>query len=104
MGPMGHSTLAPQQLFEQHIVNTLPTFSVSTPYVVHLDPLFPYHLRITLPSVADAMALVAAWGTGFHTVGMKLIDLDGSGEPDHDQRGAASRGRGKYRGIGSGRR
>ena len=60
IGPFTDSKLSPLHLFESLLANTLPTMNLSRPYSVHLDPVFPYYLRVTLDSVSDAKTPVAA--------------------------------------------
>ncbi|KAJ6623892.1 hypothetical protein B0H10DRAFT_2431157 [Mycena sp. CBHHK59/15] len=74
-------------LFVSLIDGTLPTFHFTDSYSVSLDPVFPYHLRVTLKAAADVQSLLKAWGTGARTVGMQEMNSDGSNDPKpHNKR------------------
>ncbi|KAJ7930346.1 hypothetical protein B0H13DRAFT_2309584 [Mycena leptocephala] len=75
------SQLSPTNLFVSLIDGALPTFHFTDSYSVTLDPVFPYHLRVTLKSAVDVQSLLKAWGTGARTVGMEEMNSDGSNEP-----------------------
>jgi hypothetical protein len=51
-------TLAPRDFFKSLIAKSFPTFNFST-YDVILDPVYPYHLHITLDSSNDVKVLIA---------------------------------------------
>ncbi|KAJ7867484.1 hypothetical protein B0H14DRAFT_3441698 [Mycena olivaceomarginata] len=81
VGPFPASQLSPTDLFVSLIDRALPTFHFTDSYSVTLDPVFPYHLRVTLKSAVDVQSLLKAWGTGARTVGMEEMNSDGSNEP-----------------------
>ncbi|KAJ6533835.1 hypothetical protein B0H10DRAFT_2204681 [Mycena sp. CBHHK59/15] len=106
VGPFPASQLSLTDLFVSLIDGTLPTFHFTDSYSVSLDPVFPYHLRVTLKAAADVQSLLKAWGTGARTVGMQEMNSDGSNDPKpHNKRdpqpSASYRGGKSYRGHGS---
>ncbi|KAJ7918246.1 hypothetical protein B0H13DRAFT_2321567 [Mycena leptocephala] len=106
VGPFPASKLSPTDLFVSLINGALPTFHFTDSYSVTLDPVFAYHLRVTLKAAADVQSLLKAWGTGARTVGMQEINSGGSNDPKpHIKRdaqpSASYRGGKSYRGHGS---
>ncbi|KAJ7899642.1 hypothetical protein B0H13DRAFT_2518859 [Mycena leptocephala] len=106
VGPFPASKLSPTDLFVSLINGALPTFHFTDSYSVTLDPVFAYHLRVTLKAAADVQSLLKAWGTGARTVGMQEINSDGSNDPKphikrDSQPSASYRGDKSYRGHGS---
>ncbi|KAJ7791165.1 hypothetical protein B0H14DRAFT_3500879 [Mycena olivaceomarginata] len=77
MGPFPHSLLSPVDLFMSVLKPALPTFVFSKPFFVILDPVHPYHLHITMESAEDQKSLLAMWGTGGRTIGMRASNGDG---------------------------
>ncbi|KAJ7101578.1 hypothetical protein B0H15DRAFT_943899 [Mycena belliarum] len=61
MGPLADSPLIPLQLFESLIATNLPAFALTKPYDAVVDPVHPYHIRVTLDSLRTARDLVDAW-------------------------------------------
>ncbi|KAJ7138350.1 hypothetical protein C8R44DRAFT_976095 [Mycena epipterygia] len=80
MGPLRECQLSPLELFEKMVSDTLPTFTLTRPYTVIVDPVYPYHLRVTLDSVREAADLAQAWETGHHAVGVRVMLSDGCNE------------------------
>ncbi|KAJ7208820.1 hypothetical protein B0H12DRAFT_1158311 [Mycena haematopus] len=77
VGPLSNSPLSPRDFFKSLITESLPTFSLSG-YDAILDPVFQYHLRVTLDSVNDVKTLIAMWETGSRTVKMREMPSAGS--------------------------
>ncbi|KAF7365951.1 hypothetical protein MVEN_00470500 [Mycena venus] len=77
MGPLPSSPLSPRDFFKSLIAESLPTFNLST-YEAILDPVYPYHLRITLDSSIDVKALISMWETGSRTIRMQEMPSAGS--------------------------
>ncbi|KAJ7712952.1 hypothetical protein B0H16DRAFT_1479039 [Mycena metata] len=77
MGPFPHSLLSPLDLLMSVLKPALPTFIFSKSFFVILDPVHPYHLRITMESTEDQKSFLAMWGTGGRTIGMRASSGDG---------------------------
>ncbi|KAJ7939530.1 hypothetical protein B0H13DRAFT_2300808 [Mycena leptocephala] len=106
VGPFPASQLSPTDLFVSLVDGALPTFRFTDLYSVTLDPVFPYHLRVTLKSAVDVQSLLKAWGTGARTVGMEEMNSNGSNEPKpltkrDSQPSASYRGSKSHRGHNS---
>jgi hypothetical protein len=79
MGPLPSSRLAPRDFFKSLIDEALPTFVLSR-YDVILDPVYEYHLRVTMDSSSDVRALIAMWETGARAIGMREMPSAGHGQ------------------------
>lgn len=112
VGPLVESPLAPFDYFNSLIDGALPTFTLTAPYSVSLDPVFPFHLRATLNSAKEAKDLVAAWSMGSRHIGMKEMPTNGtasdesashagSGHQMYPPRGRGGRGSSRYSSGGS---
>ncbi|KAJ7278260.1 hypothetical protein C8J57DRAFT_1222117 [Mycena rebaudengoi] len=64
MGPLEASNLPPHELFTLLVSSALPSFDLTTVSHVILDPVYPYHLCVTLRSSFDVDNLIAMWDTG----------------------------------------
>ncbi|KAJ7077520.1 hypothetical protein B0H15DRAFT_1003506 [Mycena belliarum] len=79
MGPLADSPLIPLQLFESLLATNLPAFALTKPYDAVVDPVHPYHIRVTLDSLKTARDLVDAWSVGNRSVRMRELssqDMD----------------------------
>ncbi|KAJ7938125.1 hypothetical protein B0H13DRAFT_2302224 [Mycena leptocephala] len=79
MGSLPSSRLAPRDFFKSLIDEALPTFVLSR-YDVILDPVYEYHLRVTMDSSSDVRALIAMWETGARAIGMREMPSAGHGQ------------------------
>lgn len=108
-GPLPSSTLGPLDLFEPLIATNLPTFSQLKPYSASVDPVYPFHIRVTLNSTSEARNLVEAWSTGHRIIGMREMTSDGSQDSisrsaDFNESVSHSGHRGRPQGSGSNHR
>ncbi|KAJ7247942.1 hypothetical protein C8J57DRAFT_1240458 [Mycena rebaudengoi] len=73
MGHLEASNLPPRELFTSLVSGALPSFDLTTVSHVILDPVYPYHLRVTLRSSFDVDNLIAMWDTGSRTTKMRAL-------------------------------
>ncbi|KAJ7207723.1 hypothetical protein C8J57DRAFT_1613150 [Mycena rebaudengoi] len=73
MGPLESSNLSPRELFTSLVSGALPSFDLATVSLVMLDPVYPCHLRVTLPSSFAVDNLIAVWNTGSRTTRMRAL-------------------------------
>ncbi|KAJ7279700.1 hypothetical protein C8J57DRAFT_1570735 [Mycena rebaudengoi] len=73
MGPLESSNLSPRELLTSLVSGALPSFDLATVSHVMLDPVYPYHLRVTLPSSFAVDNLIAMWNTGSRTTRMRAL-------------------------------